>query len=806
MSKISILIVALLAVFASSTGCGSSGNSRQLVAPAPLADKYEAQIRWTSYGVPHILAKDLASATFGQGYAFTVQYPCVLARQIIRVRGEYAKYFGPGKADIDVSKDLGYKALGLMKQAGLAVNAMSTDARRVMEGFVAGYNHRLTTEDAAKVPAECRGAKWRRPITVTELVAYGMHISMIGSLAPSVHMIGQAQPPKPTSSKDARKLPGFEFPPTEALASNAWAIGAERSENGRGLLVANPHFPWRGPLRFYESHLTVPGKLNAYGANLLGLPLVSIAFNEHLGWSHTFSASRRFAIYRLALDKDDPTKYRYGKETRAMTSKQVSIEVKQADGTLKSVNRTVYNSHYGPVVSGGFLPWSKKHAYAIRDAASPNNRSIDQYLGMLRAHDLTGFKAAMRKYHSTPFVNTIYADKHGNAFYVDGSRVPRLSGMATNLWKMARSNMAAVRIAWERGVIALDGSMKLFEWRAHKDAPAPGVVPFDDAPQLTRRDFVFNANDSFWIANPAQPLKNPSPFYGETNKTLTARTRMNLKLLTERGDKGASGSDGKFTAKEIEAAALSNRAWMAESFRDQVVERCRIAGKKESTLGPLCVTLANWDLRLDLDSVGAVLWREFAGTFTRADYYSGKMFVSKFDAKQPMVTPHTFVAAPNKGSDPIVDKLRAAAASLRKLGIDPTKATLRQLQYTQKGNQRIPVHGGSNAEGATNVVFYRKSLPGADGKLINKSTGLFKNGYPINYGTSFMMVLGFTDKGPKARAIMTYSGSGNSSSPNFKDQTELFAKKQLRDVRFTEAEIKADPNLRVETVSAARAK
>ena len=42
------------------------------------------------------------------------------------------------------------------------------------------------------------------------------------------------------------------------LASNAWGIGSTMTENGKGALLANPHFPYTGARRFYESQITVP--------------------------------------------------------------------------------------------------------------------------------------------------------------------------------------------------------------------------------------------------------------------------------------------------------------------------------------------------------------------------------------------------------------------------------------------------------------------------------------------------------------------------------------------------------------------
>ncbi len=73
-------------------------------------------------------------------------------------------------------------------------------------------------------------------------------------------------------------------------------------------------------------------------------------------------------------------------------------------------------------------------------------------------------------------------------------------------------------------------------------------------------------------------------------------------------------------------------------------------------------------------------------------------------------------------------------------------------------------------------------------------------GYPITGGTSFIMVLDYTDAGPDAQAILTYSQSGDPSSPHFADQTERFSNKQWRPILFAEDQISADPELEEITI------
>ena len=75
----------------------------------PADGTFEATIRRTTNGVPHVKADNLASAAFGAGYAQTQDNVCLLAEAIVKARSERAKYFGPGPDDINVINDFSYK-------------------------------------------------------------------------------------------------------------------------------------------------------------------------------------------------------------------------------------------------------------------------------------------------------------------------------------------------------------------------------------------------------------------------------------------------------------------------------------------------------------------------------------------------------------------------------------------------------------------------------------------------------------------------------------------------------------------------
>src|SRR6185503_13073255 len=175
-----------------------------------------------------------------------------------------------------------------------------------------------------------------------------------------------------------------------------------------------------------------------------------------------------------------------------------------------------------------------------------------------------------------------------------------------------------------------------------------------------------------------------------------------------------------------------------------------------------------------------------------------------FDAAHPLETPRGLAPAPKTGADPVIAALRTAIAQLERAGVDPF-GPLGEAQWFEKRGRRFPVPGTRAAEGSTNPTQFSTAdstlLPKMTApEVINSATGLHKGGYPSNYGTSFLMVVGFTDAGPVARALLTYSASSDPRSPAFTDQTEMYARKEWRTIRFTAADIAADPELRVQTV------
>jgi acyl-homoserine-lactone acylase len=775
----------------------------------PPEPRYRATIRRTSYGIPHITASDLGGLGFGQGYAFAQDHACNLADQIIKVRGERARFFGAGPGDAHIASDFAYRALEMMRRGRESLEAQPEDSRQLIQGFTEGYNHFLESSEATTL--SCAGQPWLRSIDVDEMMAYLLNIILTSSSYQLIPAIAAAQPP---GAQGVRSLPPAPPPEEEkaSLASNGWAIGAERSANGRGMVMANPHFPWEGELRLWESHLTVPGQLDVYGASLMGVPGVLIGFTKDVAWTHTFSSGSRFTAYLLKLVPGKPTTYLYDGQERQMTARVITLQVLQADGSLKEASRTLYASHHGPLIALPGLGWNEAFAVSYRDANLDNSAFITQYLGMARATSLQQFQDVFARVQGIPWVNTMAADREGNVWYIDASATPNLSTEALTKWQQAaampRSPQAALLA---QGVVLLDGSDSANEWVNEPGARSPGLIPYARMPMLSRRDFVFNANDSYWLANPAKPLEGFSPLQGRARVPQTPRTRMNAIQLTEVREGGSSGADGLFTLEELQAAVLDNRSMSAELLRAQVSRRCqgRAAGHARGRtvdLTQACAVLAAWDGRYETSSVGAPLWRELMGVYGYpALLNAGPLFATPFSPQQPIDTPRVLVSPPEQGADPLLDKLAEAVLRLGDAGV-ALDSPLGQVQFVPRGGQRIPLHGGTTVDGTANVVSYRTlksslEAPTPRGTVVNSQTGLTTGGYVVNYGTSFLMAMRYTDSGVEARAVLTYGESENTSSPHFNDQLLLFSQKQWRPILFSEQEIASDPSLVTLTVT-----
>ncbi|MGZ8764132.1 MAG: penicillin acylase family protein [Acidimicrobiia bacterium] len=772
-------------------------------------ETYDVEIRWTTHGVAHVRAADWGSLGFGQGYCCARDNLATIADQIVKVRGERARFHGPGVEGAHLATDFGYRALGVVDRAPALRAAQPPTIREMVAGYVAGYNAWVAeSRAAASLPAWCRDAEWIRPITELDLYAYLGDVAMLASGRNLAPLIGRAEAPGPDGPVPASPVTALG----SDAASNGWVMGRDATASGHGMVLANPHFPWYGEARFWECHLTIPGELDVYGVSLLGTPGVQMGFNAGVGWAHTFSCGHRFTLYQLELVPGAPTQYRYGDEVRDLEPTTYTAGMLDGDA-VREVERTLWASHHGPMVNLPLLGWGLETGYSYRDANTENMSVLEQFFRMDQARDLDEFRAAFAEVKGLPWVNTLAADRSGRVWYTDASATPRISAATQQRFAARVQDDLVAALLYEARVALLDGSDPADEWLDIPGARSPGLEPPDALPQLERTDFFVNANDSHWLPNPAEPLEGYSVLHGFERVAIRPRGRNNLALA------GALAARGSVTLDDLVDTVFANHSFTADLLLDEVVARCRAAGRivvegHVADLARAADILAAWDRTVDLAAVGATLWRETMSSFAPAAWREhGALFAEPFDPDDPVATPCGLAACPSDGEDPVAHAVGHAMRVLAAAGV-PIDAPLGEVQWAVRGSERIPVHGGGEAEGVMNILGPTGALSSASleppppplGSIPGRTerSGIGVGGYQVTYGTSFLMAVELTADGPRGVGLTAYGQSGDPTSPRHRDGTEAYAAKRVRPLLFTNADIEADPALERRRFSAPR--
>ena len=754
-------------------------------------------------GVAHIVAKNFTALGLGEGYAFAQDNLCTFAADIVTVRGERSKFFGPtalavnysaGSAVSNLQSDLYWRyvqASGAARRGLTAtgINGLLPQVRQVYTGFVAGYN-RFLRSGKLRDPA-CKGKPWVTPITMTDMILRGEQIVTEGSAQQFISDLQLATPPLPAArTAGTRRSPvatnvrsfaalraQFGDQSDRAQGSNGIGIGALDTRSGHGIVLANPHFPWRGTERFWMAQLVVPGQYDVEGGTLMGLPLVGIGFNQHIAWTHTVSTSRRFVLYRLTLVPGHPTSYYLNGKPVPMGHVTVSVHYGS-----QTVSHTFYTTHWGLVltvaaVPGGAYGWGPTTASALYDAVgSAGPRAADQYLRMGQATSVRDLFNIEAHYLAIPTFNTIAADDRGNAYYGDVGATPAVSQAELN--RCLPKGISTLVFSQAR-VVTLDGSQTSCAPATFRGTPQAGLFDAAHLPHAFRRDYLENSNDSYWLANPNHPLPAYSPIIGLTRTVQGLRTRIGNQMIQAR----VKGTDhlgaAKFTLVTLQRMWESDRSELATLVLRDLVADCRAHPSQTASNGQLvdlttaCAALAGWDGTGHLKARGGWLFTVWNYLDSDSSFYT-----TAFDPGHPLSTPSGLNTGPT--ATPL-KWLADAVINLRAHGLAPN-ASYGQVQHAPQ-SRAIPIHGCDT--GCFNAIYSQTGTPAMD---IPEDAAPYGQVYD---GSSLVMTTMLTPAGPESQGILTYSQATDPTSPWYSNMTKLYSRQTWAPLPYTAAALAA---------------
>src|SRR5262245_36784238 len=433
----------------------------------------QVTVRRDTYGIPHILAKTEEAASFGLGFAQAEDHCLSIARRLIAGRGEAAKYTGQGQEGDFLIKR--FDNLELCKKNFAQLDPL---LQKIYNAYAAGVNH-YVSKHRQELP------EWIPAFDGIDVLAYG-RAGAVNSVIDAATMRA-LRAKYPDVEQPATTPPQLErdeqsesfFGETESPGSNAFALSGSRTTSGKPVLLGNPHLNWSS--LYWEAQVTVQGKINFFGSTLAGIPVLRAGFNEHLGWVTTNNNPDQEDIYALKLDPNKHDHYIFDGQPMPLKKKEVTVEIKTADGSIKAEKRTYEESHLGPIIYR-----TKDRAFAYRSTQLESFRHFEGFYRLSKAHNLREWLGVM-KLGLLNYSNFTYADREGNILYQWNAHIPRRLDDGTSY------------------ELDVPGDTSKYLWQ--------GLHPLADFPKLLNPGggYIQNCNNPPWYTSLRNPI-DPAGF------------------------------------------------------------------------------------------------------------------------------------------------------------------------------------------------------------------------------------------------------------------------------------------------------
>lgn len=684
-------------------------------------------IRRTEHGVVHIDAATFRGAGIGLGYTQVEDYGVRVILSLVRAKGWMGRTFGKDSMESD------FAAMRVHARVEETYHLLDPDTRAMYDGFADGVN-RYIRAHKAELPA------WAEPVFHGHDVAAGD----IGTanITPARTLVlrwlrrdslGRAGTP---GARDDRESPANTSPDLASrpllgsdadVGSNAWALAPTRTTSGRAILLRNPHLNWNAG--YWEAHVTVPGKLDFYGDFRIGSAFSVVGgFNANLGWATTNNAPDLEEVYELELDPAADA-YRFDGTLVPVRYETSTIRYRDGDSLATATRRFAFTP-LGPVVHR-----TADKLYVVRAGPEGEYRAGAQFLAMMRARSLGEWKQALAM-RARATSNLTYADRAGNILTIWMASIPRLPHPSgRDSMPIPARNSADI---WTR------------------------LITLDSLPQVQNPPggYVHNENDAPHFAN-LRALLDTAKYPDNVERgELRLRSQHALQLIA---------NTRKFSLEEVVRRKHSYRMLLADRVKADLLTAVAASPlTSDSAMQRAVAVLRAWDNTVAPDSRGGLLfetwWRRYQSQ-TR-----DSAFAVKWSWKEITASPRG-LGQPTRA----VDALQWAVQEMaRKYGALDVKWG--DVHRVRRGTVDVPVGGCSGALGCFRVLTYEEQ---ADGKRL------------ANSGDGWVLAVEFGARAPRAYSVLAYGQSTDPASPFHADQAAMFARGELKPVRFLQQDVLA---------------
>lgn len=612
-------------------GCTDTGEHAAVPEPASLPgsgeDTGKTVIYRDTWGIPHIYAPTVEDGLYAQGWAQAADRPTQLLLNLKIAMGQLTEISG----EAGVSASLVSHMFAHMRNAVAAVDAMSDEERRRMTAFANGISDFYDTH-----PQQVPDFWQHEQVTPAMIDAFSRMFLYNWSIDEALGDLqrGGIEPQFVTTQR----------------GSNQWAISPSRTASGHAILLIDPHLSWWGVSRFWEMRVHA-GDWHGSGVGLAGSPYIGLGHNANLAWAMTTGGPDTADVFRLTLDKENPSRYRYDAQWRELT--QHTVPLTFADGSVKEY--TWESSHHGPIVArqDGF-------AYAARIAYDSGTNRNEAWVALNFAQDYRGAVEACATLSFFP-QNVMVADTAGNIYYQRTGRVP----------------VRPANYDWSKPV---DGSSSASEWQGFHPStdhlqilnPAAGYMQNCNIPpdaMLPNSPFTLEAQPSYLFSSAAHGER----FDGWTNQ----RGARAIELLNQDADVTIDEA----LAYALDITPFGYRRWL-EVLRQSAI-----------SANPQLTEILAWDGRVHKDSTAALKYYYWRQALDDSD--GGTALRERVDDHYSIVAGRTSAAPALSDADKrLVRDTWTQAMSTMKEHFDEHNPVWGDVFRVGRDDQSWPVEGG----------------------------------------------------------------------------------------------------------------
>ena len=693
-----------------------------------------------SFGVPHIFARSVEGAYFGLGFCAAQDRPESLILHQYIVQGRLAEKIGrrpltdplltvlggirrtplfsewaPNAWQFDDTVDVDHwmRVCGYWDSAPAQFATLDERSRLIIEAFARGVNSYFETRGAPEY------AEPYDPITEVAWWAYFEHHVAISF-----------------------------------FASNAFAVGSERSADGASWLGGDPHY-W-----FFDGWSEAHLKSEEFELTGIWDGHVNLGMwggtNLHIAMAVTAAGLEGASVYCEYLDPNDRDRYWSARDNsyQPVSHHEEVIKVAGEDAAHLIVRRT----HHGPIVAeevrrGTPVAFSIRSAFTESPAAS-----LAQHLSMWQTRSVDEF---LQYAQESEFVrgHRLVADREGNIGYVC-------------------NGPAAVRdpdIDWSKPV---DSRLPNSEWGSEMWRPgaADYALPILKNPKA---GFLQSANDPPWVTTIPSPVSDSYPKYlfPDGWRELGTRGARQRQVLHGSKQVGKDELTELVLDVYVPAAHLGLQALRARADQDGLLGNCLRPG-----LAAIDRVLGNWDGMATVDSVGMTL-AFFLSRALPDGIPDPRIRITDDPDGEPEILPPEVSSSQAAA---YVAALANVAETIKELYDGDFKAW-GEVHGVDRDEGMVPLPGGCNElralSGAWSGWWYGRDHLEADGTE------------RCDFGTRHVRLTRLSPDGVEVYSVSVTGQFPLAEHPGSRhgtDQTELYARRELKRVPLTLSDIQSE--------------